>query len=312
MHRDVKPGNIVVDKAGLAHLIDFGIARRTGDSTMTDGRFRARHAGLPRPRGGLRRAGHPGVRLLAAGRHDLLRAHRAPAARRAHRRGVRAARGGRPAHRSRHLPPRSAHLALLRAALDTDPAQATAAARRYSGTLEDWLRTGRGPPGRPGHRRRARPVTAGHSRRARAPASGSGTHPRGGRGPRASRWSGCSPRTSSRCATRRRRRRSPGCSPTGGRRRCSRCWPGSGWRWRPVARGGRPGARAHLGAAVALLVRGVLVGALGLTLVGARPAGRGDPGLLRPAVRGGRPAAAAAGHGACGGRGAALRAHAGR
>ena len=35
MHRDVKPGNIVLDRAGTAHLIDFGIARRTGDSTMT-------------------------------------------------------------------------------------------------------------------------------------------------------------------------------------------------------------------------------------------------------------------------------------
>ena len=35
LHRDVKPGNIVVDADGQAHLIDFGIARKTGDATLT-------------------------------------------------------------------------------------------------------------------------------------------------------------------------------------------------------------------------------------------------------------------------------------
>ncbi|SFB47739.1 Serine/threonine protein kinase [Amycolatopsis marina] len=35
LHRDVKPSNIILDPAGLAHLIDFGIARSKGDSTMT-------------------------------------------------------------------------------------------------------------------------------------------------------------------------------------------------------------------------------------------------------------------------------------
>jgi serine/threonine protein kinase len=39
MHRDVKPGNVVVDPHGLAHLIDFGIARKTGDATMTQTGF---------------------------------------------------------------------------------------------------------------------------------------------------------------------------------------------------------------------------------------------------------------------------------
>jgi serine/threonine protein kinase len=50
MHRDVKPGNVVVDAHGVAHLIDFGIARKTGDATMTADRVRARHPGLPRAR----------------------------------------------------------------------------------------------------------------------------------------------------------------------------------------------------------------------------------------------------------------------
>ena len=49
-----------------------------------------------------------------------------------------------------------------------------------------------------------------------------------------------------------------------------------------------PGARAHLGAAVALLVRGALVGLLGLGWSGLT-LGRGDPALLRAAVHGGRP-----------------------
>ena len=36
VHRDLKPGNIMIDLAGEPHVIDFGLARRTGRRRHTD------------------------------------------------------------------------------------------------------------------------------------------------------------------------------------------------------------------------------------------------------------------------------------
>jgi predicted Ser/Thr protein kinase len=138
LHRDVKPGNVVVDPGGLAHLIDFGIARRTGDATMTMAGFVVGTPDFLAPEvaaGGratpssdawqlaatisYARTGHP----PRGGHADALS-------------GLRAAAAGAPLT---HLPARSAHLTLLRAALDTDPTRRPPLGVVHR-VLEDWLR----------------------------------------------------------------------------------------------------------------------------------------------------------------------------
>ncbi len=50
IHRDVKPANILLDRASHLYVADFGLARREGD--LEDVRRILRHAGLREPRAG--------------------------------------------------------------------------------------------------------------------------------------------------------------------------------------------------------------------------------------------------------------------
>ena len=147
MHRDVKPGNVVVDKAGLAHLIDFGIARRTGDSTMTMAGFVLGTPDFLAPEVACGERATPASDSwqLAATISYALTGHPPRGGHTDAVSGLRAAATGAPLT---HLPPRSAHLALLRAAMDTDPRRRPPL-RAVQGTLEEWLRRAGGRPDGP-------------------------------------------------------------------------------------------------------------------------------------------------------------------
>ena len=154
MHRDVKPGNVVVDSAGLAHLIDFGIARRTGDATLTQAGFVLGTPDFlaPEVACGERATPASDAWQLAATVSYALTGQPPRGSHPDAVSGLRAAAVGAPLSR---LPTRSAHLALLRASMDNDPARRPplAVAQR---ALEDWLhRAGARPDG---------PVTAGRGR----------------------------------------------------------------------------------------------------------------------------------------------------
>lgn len=146
MHRDVKPGNVIVDPGGLAHLIDFGIARRTGDATLTMAGFVLGTPDFlaPEVAGGQRATPGSDSWQLAATISYSLTGHPPRGGHQDAISGLRAAAAG---AALTHLPPRSAHLALLHAAMHNDPAQRPPLheARR---ALEDWLRrTGARPDG---------------------------------------------------------------------------------------------------------------------------------------------------------------------
>ena len=151
MHRDVKPANVVVDQAGLAHLIDFGIARRTGDATMTQTGFVLGTPDFLAPEiaCGQRATAESDAWQLAATISFALTGHPPRGGHPDAVSGLRAAAGG---ASLTHLPRRTAHLALLRAALDNEPGRRPPlpAVQR---ALEEWLRRAGAPT--------AGPVTAG-------------------------------------------------------------------------------------------------------------------------------------------------------
>ena len=89
VHRDIKPGNILVDQHGRARLVDFGIAKGLADGDLTEAGGEPRHRRLPLARTGRRSDGHPRLRRLLGRRGRLRDAdRRAPLRRRdARRRG---------------------------------------------------------------------------------------------------------------------------------------------------------------------------------------------------------------------------------
>jgi serine/threonine protein kinase len=154
MHRDVKPGNIVVDPGGMAHLIDFGIARKTGDATLTQTGFVLGTPDFLAPEVACGERATPASdswQLAATVSYALT----GSPPRGSHQDAVSGLRAAATGARLSHLPARSAHLGLLRAALDNDPARRPPLST-VQRALEDWLhRAGVRPDG---------PVTAGRAR----------------------------------------------------------------------------------------------------------------------------------------------------
>jgi hypothetical protein len=138
MHRDVKPGNVIVDASGLAHLIDFGIARRTGDATLTQAGFVLGTPDFlaPEVACGDRATPASDSWQLAATVSYALTGHPPRGSHPDAVSGLRAAAAGATLS---HLPQRTAHLALLRAALDTAPEQRPPLAA-VQAALAQWLR----------------------------------------------------------------------------------------------------------------------------------------------------------------------------
>ncbi|MEJ8280824.1 protein kinase domain-containing protein [Pseudonocardia spirodelae] len=150
LHRDIKPGNIVVDPQGQPHLIDFGIARKQGDSTLTQTGYVLGTPDYLAPEAAAGKPASPasdGWQLAAAVSFALSghppRGESADAVA-----GLRAAAAG---AKLTHLPTRTAHLSLLKQAMRTEP-QRRPDLPAVQAKLDGWLR-------RHGHRTDG-PVTA--------------------------------------------------------------------------------------------------------------------------------------------------------
>ncbi len=137
LHRDVKPSNVIVDTQGTAHLIDFGIARSKGDSTLTATGMMVGTPDFLAPETARGEAASPASDAwqLAATVSYALTGHPPRGSRENPISSLMAAAQGEPCVK---LPQRSAHHRLLTNALDADPARRPSLSAIRS-ELSTWL-----------------------------------------------------------------------------------------------------------------------------------------------------------------------------
>ncbi|TNC29755.1 serine/threonine protein kinase [Amycolatopsis alkalitolerans] len=146
LHRDIKPSNIILDPGGLPHLIDFGIARSRGDSTMTATGMMIGTPDFVAPEQAAGTGASPASDAwqLAATVSYALSGYPPRGTRESPMAALMAAARAEPVSR---LPQRSAHARLLIASLDNEPRRRpTLNAVRHE--VEGWLaRAGKTPDG---------------------------------------------------------------------------------------------------------------------------------------------------------------------
>jgi eukaryotic-like serine/threonine-protein kinase len=122
LHRDVKPANVIVDPNGFPHLIDFGIARSKGDSSMTATGMMVGTPDFLAPETATGAAATPASDAwqLAATVSFALSGHPPRGVRENAMASLMAAAKAEPLAK---LPRHSAHLRLLTASLDADPSR---------------------------------------------------------------------------------------------------------------------------------------------------------------------------------------------
>jgi eukaryotic-like serine/threonine-protein kinase len=137
LHRDVKPSNVIVDTEGTAHLIDFGIARSKGDSTLTAAGMMVGTPDFLAPETARGDAASPASDAwqLAATVSYALTGHPPRGVRDNPISSLMAAAQGEP---NVKLPTRSVHHRLLVSALDADPGRRPSLAA-IRGELSGWL-----------------------------------------------------------------------------------------------------------------------------------------------------------------------------
>jgi len=137
LHRDLKPSNVIIDPEGIPHLIDFGLARRRGDSTLTATGMMMGTPDYLAPEVARGESASPASDAwqLAATVSYALTGHPPRGTR---ENPMAALLAGANAEPNTKLPERSVHRRLLMASLDKDPARRPTLGRVQQ-QLDGWL-----------------------------------------------------------------------------------------------------------------------------------------------------------------------------